>query len=80
MNTKNDENENFVARLKATHEADLDKILSDCTHKLQQCEERLSFEKETAERMAVSLKESLVVTEKERDQFLEEHVGFFCVN
>ena len=74
MNTKNDEHENFVARLKATHEEDLDRILSDCTQKLQECKEKLSLEKERAEMMVVSLNESLSAAEKERDQLYKEQV------
>ena len=75
LNTKNDEHEHFVARLKAAHEEDLDRILSDCTQKLQECKEKLSLEKEGAEKMVVSLNESLAAVEKERNQLHEEQVS-----
>lgn len=74
LNTKNDEHEQFVARLKSTHGEDLDGILSDCTRKLQQCEGKLSIEKEVAEKKAICLGESLVSMQKERNQLLEEQV------
>lgn len=79
LNTKNDEHDHFVARLKATHEEDLDKILTDCTQKLEQCKQKLSLEKEGAEKLVVSLKESLLAVEKERNQLHEEQVYIsFC--
>ena len=79
LNTKNDEHEHFVARLKAIHEEDLDKILTDCTQKLEQCKTKLSLEKEGAEEMVVNLKESLVAVEKERNQLHEEQVCIIIV-
>ncbi len=74
LNTKNDEHEHFLARLKATHEEDLDRILSDCTHKLEQCNIKLLLEKEGAENMVAGLKESLLAVERERDQLHKEQV------
>lgn len=74
MNTKNDENERFVARLKATHEEDQNAILSDCTHKLQQCEDKLVLDKDVAERQIVSLRESLLTVERERNRLHEDQV------
>lgn len=74
LNTKNDENEQFVAKLKATHEEDIDKILSDSTHKLQLCKAKLSLEQEAAENKAASLMESLEIVEKEKNYLHEEQV------
>lgn len=74
LNTKNDENEHFIARVKAINADDLDKILSDCTHKLQQCEEKLHLEKELSETKVTELRASFVTVEKERNQLLKEQV------
>ena len=63
-----------MASLKATHREDLDALLSDCTNKLQRCEENMSLEKGALEKRVVSLKESVVTLEKERNQLLEEQV------
>ena len=74
LNTKNDEHEQYVARLKATHDQDIDGILSDCTHKLQQCEEKLHLEKEASESKVAELRQSLVTAEEERRQLLQQQV------
>ena len=71
LNTRNDEHEHFVARLKATHQEDVDRILSDCSQKLQECKEKVSSEAET---MVESLNESLLAMKKERDQLYKEQV------
>ena len=76
LNTKNDENEQFVARLKATHEEDRDAILSDCMHKLQRCEDRLALDKDVAEKQIISLRESLLTVERERNSLHEDQVYF----
>lgn len=64
-----------MARLKATHDKDMDGILSDCTHKLQQCEEKLCFEKEASENKVVELRQSLMTAEEERRQLLQQQVS-----
>lgn len=80
LNTKNDEHEHFLARLKATHEEDIDRILSDCTHKLGECDKKLLLEKEESVNMVAELKESLLVVKKERDQLHMEQVCAFCLS
>ena len=75
LNTKNDEHEQFVARLKATHSNDLDSILSQCSYKLQLCEEKLQVEREASGRKLVDLKDSFLAIEKQRNQLLEEQVS-----
>lgn len=74
LNTKNDENEQFVARLKATHEQDLNKVLADCTNRLQLCREQLSADCKQAENKIASLTESLSAVEKERSDLIAERV------
>lgn len=74
MNTKNDENEHFIGTIKATHADDLEKILSDCTHKLQQCEEKMHQKMDASETGVAELRESLVTVEKERNQLHQEQV------
>lgn len=74
LNTKNDENEHLIARIKATHADDLEKILLDSTHKLQQCEEKLHQKMETSESRVAELTASLMATEKEKSRLHEEQV------
>ena len=76
LNTKNDENEHFIAELRATHDEDVKRILSDSTRKLQWCKEQFSLEKKAKENKIISLEEVLEATEKERNQLEEEQVIF----
>lgn len=74
LNTKNDEHEQFITRLKATHEQDLDKILSDCTHRLQQCKDKLSLDCKQEEEKVATLTKTLAAVEKERNDLIKEQV------
>lgn len=75
LNTKNDENEQLIARLKATHEEDLDRILSDCTHRLEQCKDKLSIDYKQAEKKVTDLTQALAAMKKERNDLLQERVS-----
>lgn len=71
LNTKNDEHESFVARLKATHVSEVDVILSDCSQKLSKCKEQLTVR---SEKQLISLNDELSLTREARDKLQNEQV------
>ena len=75
MNTKNDEHEEFVQKLRSLHEEEVQRLLVEGASKLQKCEEGLAREREVGERKVRELRGRLEEIEQEREQLLETQVS-----
>ena len=62
LNTKNDENDEFVLNIRAQHNAELLKLSGDWSGKLKQAQEECRTLKETAQRTQDVVRELEVVT------------------
>ena len=74
LNTKVDENEDFVANLRSVHEAEIKRLLDDSASKLQKCEAGFIKEKESADRQVSETKRELEETKEERDDLHDQQV------
>lgn len=74
LNTKIEENEDFVASLKAIHEAENKRVLAESTAQLKRCEDMFSREKESREKALIEIREALEETRGERDQLYDKQV------
>lgn len=74
LNTKADENEDFVANLRSIHEAETKRLLDDSAFKLQKCEAGFITEKESVDRQVGELKQVLEETKEERDELHGQQV------
>lgn len=74
LNTKNDEHEAFVQKLRFLHEAELQRVLTDSASRLQRWQEEATRESEAGKRKAEEVREVLREVVKERDQLLETQV------
>ena len=74
LNTKNDEHESFVSRLRATHESEVSRMLSDCTRKLNECKKQLTVKNEANENKVISLNNQLSEAQEKRDRLQNEQV------
>ena len=77
MNTQNEEHEDFIAKLRSLHEAEIQRLLQDSTLRLQQCEENLSKERETQLRRIEELTGSIEKVGGERDDLFKAQVGIW---
>lgn len=75
LNTQNDEHEDFVAKLRSLHEAEIQRLLQDSTVRLQRCEEGFSRERETQLRRIEELTGSIEKVEGERDDLFQAQVS-----
>ncbi len=77
LNTQNEEHEEFVAKLRSLHEAEVQRLLVDSTARLERCEEGFTKERETQIKRLDELKASVEKVEGERDQLhnLQVHVA-----
>lgn len=75
LNTKNDEHESFVARLRATHKSEVGRILVDCTQKLSKCKEQLTVNNEATENQLTSLNDQVLVAREGRQKLQNEQVS-----
>ena len=74
LNTKIDENEDFVSGLRAIHEAENRRILDDSAAQLKRCEEGFVRERETSQKQLEKLRKVLEDTRGERDSLYEKQV------
>ena len=74
MNTKNDEHESLVAKLKTTHKAELDRVLADSAQKLRDCKRKLMADNEASELKVGVLNDQLTLVQEEKDKLLNEQV------
>ena len=74
LNTKNDEHEEFVQKLRSLHEAELQRLLADNSSQLERYREGAEREREGGDRRERQLRERMGVVERERDQLLEKQV------
>ena len=77
LNTQNEEHEEFVAKLRSLHEAEVQRLLLDSTSRLQRCEEGFSKERETQLKRIDELKASVEIVEGERDQLHDVQVSVY---
>jgi len=75
LNTKNDEHEEFVQRLRSLHEAELQRLLADNSSQLERYQEGAEMEREAGERRERQLRERMAEVERERGQLLEKQVS-----
>lgn len=75
LNTQNEEHEEFVAKLRSLHEAEVQRLLLDSTARLERCEEGFTKERETQIKRIDELKASVEKVEGERDQLHNLQVG-----
>jgi len=75
LNTKNDEHEEFVQRLRSLHEAELQRLLADNSSQLERYRDGAEREREAGERRERQLTERMVEVERERGQLLEKQVS-----
>ena len=74
LNTKIDENEEFVSGLRSIHETENRRILDDSAAQLKQCEEGFVRERESAQKQLEKLRKALEDTRGERDLLYEKQV------
>lgn len=77
LNTQNEEHEEFVAKLRSLHEAEVQRLLTDSTARLERCEEGFTKERETQIKRIDELKASVEKVEGERDQLHNVQVGTY---
>ena len=76
LNTKNDEHEDFVQKLRSLHEAEVQRLLTDSSSRLQKYQDEFTQEREGKERRVEELQRNLGEAERERDQLQEAQVSF----
>ena len=77
LNTQNEEHEEFVSKLRSLHEAEVQRLLTDSTARLERCEEGFTKERETQIKRIDELKASVEKVEGERDQLHNVQVGTY---
>ena len=86
LNTKNDEHEEFVQRVRSLHEAEVQRLLADSASRLERYQKEAKEMKEAGERKEGQLRERMKEVEKERDHLMEtqvrvrgyDHTAFTC--
>lgn len=78
LNTKNDEHEEFVQRLRSLHEAEVQRLLADSGSRLERYQKDVEKMREAGERKEGQLRERVKEVEKERDHLMETQVGYDC--
>ena len=76
LNTKNDEHEEFVQRLRSLHEAEVQRLLADSASRLERYQKDVEKMREAGERREGQLRERMKEVEKERDRLTETQVGY----
>ncbi len=74
LNTKNDEHEAFVQKLRSLHETEIERVLKDSASRLQGSQEEATREREAGEKREEEVRSALREVVKERDQLLETQV------
>ena len=77
LNTQNEEHEEFVSKLRSLHEAEVQRLLTDSTARLERCEESFTKERETQIKRIDELKASVEKVEGERDELHNIQVGTY---
>ena len=75
LNTQNEEHEEFVAKLRSLHEAEVQRLLLDSTARLERCEEGFTKERESQLKRTDELKASVEKVEGERDKLHDVQVS-----
>ena len=75
LNTQNEEHEEFVAKLRSLHEAEVRQLLLDSTARLERCEEGFTKERESQLKRIDKLKASVERVEGERDKLHDVQVS-----
>ena len=75
LNTQNEEHEEFVAKLRSLHEAEVQRLLLDSTARLERCEEGFTKERESQLKRIDELKASVEKVEGERDKLHDVQVS-----
>lgn len=86
LNTKNDEHEEFVQRVRSLHEAEVQRLLADSASRLERYQKEAKEMKEAGERREGQLRERMKEVDKERDRLMEtqvrvrgyDHTAFTC--
>ena len=86
LNTKNDEHEEFVQRVRSLHEAEVQRLLADSTSRLERYQKEAKEMREAGERREGQLRERMKEVDKERDRLMEtqvrvrgyDHTAFTC--
>ena len=76
LNTKNDEHEEFVQRLRSLHEAEVQRLLADSASRLERYQKDVEKMREAGERREGQQRERMKEVEKERDRLMETQVGY----
>ncbi len=79
LNTKIDENENFVDSLRVIHDTENRRVLEDSATQLKRCEDIFAKEKESSIKQLEKLSQALENMREERDQLFEKQVAF-CIS
>ncbi len=74
LNTKIDENDSFVASLRAIHETENRRVLEDSSTQLKRCEEVFERKQESTQRQLEKLSQALENIRGERDQLFDKQV------
>ena len=74
LNTKNDEHEEFVRRLRSLHEAEVQRLLGDSATRLRGWQEGWEREREAAEGREGRLRGTLAEVQGERGQLRQTQV------
>jgi len=74
LNTKNDEHEAVLSKLKEVHKEETDRVLADCAQKLADCRQKLAADNEAAELRAHAMNEQLIFVQEEKDNLMKEQV------
>lgn len=77
MNTRNDEHESLVAKLKETHKVEMDRVLADSTQKLRECRKKLTADDEESQQKVDLLNKQLASVQEEKMKILNEQVNCF---
>ena len=80
LNTQNEEHEEFVAKLRSLHEAEVQRLLSDSTARLERCEEGFTKERQIQLKRIDELKASVDKVVGERDQLHDVQVITYTVS
>lgn len=86
LNTKNDEHEEFVQRVRSLHEAEVQRLLADSASRLERYQKEAKEMREAGERREGQLRERMKEVDKERDRLMEtqvrvrgyDHTAFTC--
>ena len=76
LNTKNDEHEEFVQRLRSLHEAEVQRLLADSASRLERYQKDVEKMREAEERREGQQRERMKEVERERDRLMETQVGY----